>query len=216
MKWNTVAAILLGVGTLAACKATKITSSWVADDHVIKPYHNIMVWGILPEVDSNLRKQMETHLVKDLVSKGYHAIASLDVYEEKAYKKLTNAEIVNEFKSTGVDAVMTVVLLSKEKEEKYYPGGYFNQPVNNYGNLDNYYSTVFERVLIPGYYVSTTDYYWQSNLFEIKNDKMVYSVQTKSFDPYTTELLAHENGIMIIKNMVKKKIIKNPLPPDEQ
>ena len=36
---------------------------------------------------------------------------------------------------------------------------------------------------------------------------MTYSVRTKSFDPLTTEKLAHENGLQIIKDMVKKKLI---------
>lgn len=112
--------------------------------------------------------------------------------------------------------MLSIVLLNKEKEEKYYPGGYFNQPANNYGNFDRYYSNVYERVLTPGYYVKTTNYYWESNLFEIPADKLVYSVHTKSFDPYTTDLLAHENGLLIIKDMVKKKIIKKPLPPEEE
>ena len=138
------------------------------------------------------------------------------MYKEKAYKKLTPQEIVNEFKSTGVDAVLSIVLLNKEKEEKYYPGGYFNQPVNNYGNLDRYYSNVFERVLTPGYYVRTTNYYWESNLLEIAGNELVYSLQTKSCDRCTTDPLAHENGLLIIKDMIKKKIIKKPLLPDEE
>lgn len=215
MKMTKFITVLLAAAFLISCKATKITSTWKADNHVNKPYHNVMVWSILPESDSTLRKQIETHLVNDLVSKGYHAISSLEVYKEKAYKKLSAKEIIGEFKSTGVDAVMSIVLLNKEKEEKYYPGGFFNQPVNNYGRLDQYYSNVYERVLMPGYYVRTTNYYWESYFFEIKNDKLVYSVHTKSFDPYTTDLLAHENGLLIIKDMLKKKIILNQAPPEE-
>lgn len=210
-----ITAVFLTVA-LFSCKSTRITAAWKAQDHISKPYHNLMVWAILPETDSMLRRQIETHLVNDLVDKDYHAISSLDVYKEKAYKKFSPQEIVNEFKSTGVDAVLSIVLLNKEQEEKYYPGGYFNQPVNNYGNFDKYYSNVYERVLTPGYYVKTTNYYWESNLFEIPAELLVYSVRTKSFDPYTSDLLAHENGLLIIKDMVKKKIIKKPLPPEEE
>ena len=138
------------------------------------------------------------------------------MYKSKAYKKLTAQEIVNEFKATGVDAVITMVLLDKEKEEKYYPAGVFNQPVNGEGNLNNYYSNTYEKVFTPGYYISTTNYFWESNLFEVAGDKLTYSVHTKSFDPASTEALAHENGLLIIKDMIKQKIIKNPEPPKEQ
>jgi hypothetical protein len=192
-----------------SCSSTKISSSWKAEGVQTKPYHNIMVWGLITEKDSTIRRQMENHLVNDLVRKGYHAISSIDVYKAKAYKKLTSKEIIDEFKSTGVDAVITIALLNKEKEEKYYPGGFYNQPANSniHGSFDRYYSGIYERVFTPGYYLTTTTYFWESSLFEVKDDKMIYSVQTKSFDPNTTETLAHENGLKIIRDMVKKKVI---------
>ena len=201
-----------------SCSSTKINSSWKAENVHAKPYHNVMVWGLLAEKDSSLRKQMETHLVNDLISKGYHAVSSMDVYKAKAYKKLNSTEIVDEFKLTGVDAVITIALLNKEKEEKYYTGGFYNQPANTniHGNLDKYYSGIYERVFTPGYYITTTTYFWESSLFEVKADKMIYAARTSSFDPNTTERLAHENGLKIIKDMVKKKVILDVAPKEEQ
>ncbi len=195
-----------------SCSSTKITNSWKAESAVAKPYHNIMIWGIMPEKDSILRNQIENHLVNDLVSKGYHAISSLNVYTSKAYKKLTTQEILNEFKTTGVDAVITLVLLDKQKEDKYYPRGFFNQTINNTNNVDRYFSTMYERVFMPGYYISTTQYFWEANLFEISGDKHVYAVRTKSFDPNSTDALAHENGLKIMKDMLKQKIILDRIP----
>ncbi|MBL7700717.1 MAG: hypothetical protein JNM14_00585 [Ferruginibacter sp.] len=194
---------------ILSCNSTKISTSWKAENTETKPYRNIMVWGLLTEKDSMVRHQMETHLVNDLMTKGYRAFSSTDVYKAKAYKKLTAAEIVEEFKNTGVDAVITIALLNKEKEEKYYPGGFYNQPSNQnmHGGLDKYYSNIYERVFTPGYYITTTTYFWEASLFEVKDDKMIYSVQTRSFDPNSTDKLAHENGLKIIKDMVKKKVI---------
>ncbi len=201
-----------------SCSSTKISSSWKDENARTKPYHNVMVWGLMTEKDSSLRKQMEIHLVNDLIGKGYHAVASMDVYKSKAYQKLSSKEIVDEFKLTGVDAVITIALLNKEKEEKYYPGGFYNQPpnANMYGNLDHYYSGIYERVYTPGYYITTTTYFWESSLFEVKADKMIYSVQTNSFDPINTQSLAHENGLKIIKDMVKQKVILIVAPKEEQ
>lgn len=207
MKLSKILAAFIALTAMVSCSSTKITSSTKAENAMTKPYHNVMVWGILPEKDSTIRKQIEIHLVNDLIGKGYHAVSSLQVYESKAYKKFTAKEIVDEFKTTGVDVVITLVLLNKEKEDKYYPAGVFNQAVNNNGNLDKYYSTVYEKVFTPGYYISSTSYFWEANLFEVANDAMIYSVRTKSFDPASTEALAHENGIIIMKDMLKKKVI---------
>ncbi|CAN5234276.1 hypothetical protein BH09BAC6_BH09BAC6_21430 [soil metagenome] len=211
---STIFAIIIATG-IYSCSSTKITSSWKAENAKTKPYHNIMVWGLLTEKDSSTRRLMETHLVNDLVSKGYHAISSTDVYKEKAYKKLTSAEILDEFKSTGIDAVITIALLDKQKEEQYYPGGFHNEPTNSYGNLNKYYSTIYERVFTPGYYISTTTYFWETSFFELPGAAIVYSARTKSFEPSSTNELAHENGQLIIKDMVKKKLILDLAPKDE-
>lgn len=215
MKLRNIITAIVVSGFCISCSSTKISSSWKSPDAVTKPYHNIMVWGILPEKDSITRKQMEAHLLNDLVSKGYHAVSSLEVYKTKAYQKLTAQEIIDEFKSTGVDAVITIVLLKKEKEEKYYPSGVFDQPMNTSGNLDRYYNTTFERIFTPGYYLSTTNYFWEVNLFEVKEDRLTYSARTKSFDPESTEKLAHENGLKIMKDMLKKKIILDRMPVED-
>lgn len=209
-----IAALFL-TAMVISCSSTKIISSWKADDAKAKAYHNVMVWGILPEKDSAIRRQVENHLVEDLVSKGYHAISSLAVYEEKAYKKLSATDIVGEFKQTGVDAVITMVLLKKEKDEKYYPAVSLSSPENITGNLDRYYTEVYQKVLTPGYYIKTTNYFWEANLFEVAADKHTYSVRTRSFDPASSEKLAHENGELIIKDMLKKKIILDKMPKEE-
>ncbi|MBK8521047.1 MAG: hypothetical protein IPL54_09240 [Chitinophagaceae bacterium] len=217
MKITPIISAIITATFIFSCSSTKINSSWKAENVQAKPYHNVMVWGLMTEKDSSLRKQMETHLMNDLIAKGYHAVSSMEVYKSKAYQKLTPKDIVDEFKLTGIDAVITIALLNKEKEEKYYPGGFYSQPPNTnmFGNLDNYYSGIYERVYTPGYYITTTAYFWESSFFEVKAGKMIYSVQTNSFDPNTTETLAHENGIKIMKDMVKHKVILDKAPKEE-
>lgn len=207
MKLSSALTVLILTVLIFSCSSTKITSSWRAENATTKPYRNIMVWGLLAEKDSSIRHQMETHLVNDLIGKGYRAFASTDVYKSKAYKKINTAEIIDEFKNTGIDAVITIALLNKEKEEKFYPGGIQRVPAYYSGTLDKYYSGIYERIFTPGYYITSTTYFWESSLFELPDAAMTYSVRTKSFDPLTTEKLAHENGLQIIKDMVKKKLI---------
>lgn len=187
------------------CSSTKLTSSWKAKE-AGKMYHNIMVWGILTEKDSALKANMEAHLVNDLAGMGYHAISSLSVFGARSYKKLTEKEVVEQFKNSGVDAVITIVLLDKQKEEMYVPPGVVNNPVW-YNQVDKYYSNIYDKIFTPGYYISATSYFWESNLFEVNQDKLVYSARTKSFDPASAGRLAHENGLLLIRDMKKKKLI---------
>jgi hypothetical protein len=190
-----------------SCSNTKIVSSWKAENTVTKPYHNIMIWGILTEKDSALRRNMEAHLMNDLIDKGYHAVSSMEVYGAKAFTKQPEKEIVDEFRNTGVDAVVTIVLLSKEKEDIYMPARTAEQPARSFDQFDKYYTDIFDRIYSPGYYSSTTRYLWEVNFFEVDAKKQIYSVRTKSFDPSSAESLAHANGVMILKDMLRKKLI---------
>lgn len=58
-----------------------------------------------------------------------------------------------------------------------------------------------------GYFSTNTKYIWESNLYDLANNTLVYSSQSQSFDPLTTETLGHEYGQMIVKDMVKKNVL---------
>ncbi len=204
----------IAAGLFFSCSSTKLTSSWKAKDAVSKTYHNIMVWGILTEKDSALKADMENHLVNDLADRGYHAISAARVFGANAYRKLSEKEIVDQFRNSGVDAVITIVLLDKQKEDVYVPPAIVNNPSSSYDHVDKYYSATYDKVFSPGYYVSTTNYFWESNLFEVNQDKLVYSARTKSFDPASANMQAHENGLLLIRDMMKKKLLKDQVKKD--
>lgn len=199
---------------LYSCSSTKLTSSWKAKDAENKTYHNIMVWGILTEKDSTLKSAMENHLVNDLADRGYHAISAAAVFGARSYRKLTEQEIIDQFRNSGVDAVITLVLLDKQKEEVYVPPAILNNPGSAYDRVDKYYSATYDKVFSPGYYVPTTNYFWESNLFEVDQSRRVYSARTKSFDPASANMQAHENGLLLIRDMMKKKVLKDQAKKD--
>ena len=59
----------------------------------------------------------------------------------------------------------------------------------------------------PGYYVTDTKYFWESNFYDMSTQTLVYSVQTQSFDPANSESLGHQYGQMIVNDMVKNNIV---------
>jgi hypothetical protein len=151
---------------------------------------------------------MEQHLVDDLKGRGMDAISSYKQYGPKAFDSMNESEAVEKIRDSGVDAVITIVLLDKLKERNYVPGQVSYTPYTVYGNRWwGYYSTLNRRVYSPGYYVTNTEYFWESNLYDAASKELIYSVQTKSFDPASTESLAHEYGKMIVGDMVKNGVL---------
>lgn len=205
IKWLAVLLVLL----LAGCTSTKITSSWKAQNVVAKQYNKILVLGLIRDTDRSLQEKMEAHLVADLKENGYNAVGSLSEYGPKAFSNMTETEAVNKLKASAVDAVITIVLLDKQKERNYVPGRLYYSPYGMYYNrFWGYYGTLNYRIYEQGYYITDTQYFWESNVYDMGTQSLIYSVQTKSFDPANSESLGHEYGKLIINDMVKNNILQ--------
>ena len=200
---------------MAGCTTSKITSTWKAENAVAKSYNKILVLGLIGEADRTLQENMENHLVGDLKDLGYNAVSALKEYGPKGFDKMDEQAALAKLKTSGVDAVITIVLLDKEKEKRYVPGRLIYSPYGYYyGRFWGYYGTIHRRIYEPGYYITDTRYFWESNLYDMTSDQqLIYSVQTQSFDPANSETLGHEYGQLIVKNMVKSNVLtKGALP----
>lgn len=76
--------------------------------------------GVLKDNDSILQSKIEKHLAGDLNDLGYSAAS--EVYPPGTFVKGDTTKAIEARNSKGFDAVLTVVLLNKEKEKHYIPG----------------------------------------------------------------------------------------------
>jgi hypothetical protein len=209
MKNSVLAAIIIAI-VISACTTSRITSSWRDERISISKYKKIMVLGLIRETDRSIQQSMENHLVDDLHSLGYNAVSSLQEFGPKAFDKMEEEQAISKLKNSSIDAVLTIVMLDKKKESKYVPGHIYYSPYGLYYNhFWGYRTTLYHRIYEPGYYVTDTKYFWESNLYDMVTQKLAYSVQTQSFDPVNSESMAHEYGKMIINNMVKEHVLDN-------
>lgn len=205
-KINFIGIVLMSL--FMSCSTTKITSTWKAGNIVPKHYNKILVLGLIRDADRSLQEKMETHLVNDLKEMGYNAVSSLNEYGPKAFAGMEEAAAVSKLKQSGIDAVITIVLLDKQKEKHYIPGHTFYSPYGYYYNrFWGYFGTLNRRIDEPGYYVTDTRYFWESNFYDMEQQTLVYSIQTRSFDPASSESLGHEYGQLIIGDMVKHHVL---------
>jgi len=200
---------LLLVLTAAGCTSTRITHAWNARDAVAKPYKKIVVLAMLSNADELLRQRMEEHLSNDLKALGYNALCSCNEYNPKTFDNMTEDQAIAKLRSLGVDAVISIVLLDKKKDMAYVPPRVIYNPSNN-GRNNNfwpYYRSISDRIYVNGYYVEDTEYFWESNLYDLERNKLVYSSQSHSFDPASLENMGHIYGQLVVKNMLEHKVI---------
>jgi hypothetical protein len=200
--------LVAAISLLAACSSTKVTSSWKSPEATSEnlSMKKIMVAALLPDKNRELQKSMEKQLVDELTAKGIQAVSAYEVYGPKYFPKDEN-KAIEKLQSSGVDGFLTIVLLDKSKEKSYNPGFSRIGPVGYYRNWYGYYRTVYGRVYTPGYYTTQNKYFWESNLYDVPGEKLIYSAQSESFDPSSIIQLASDYSGKLITDMTKQGLI---------
>ena len=108
--------LITGWVFIMACTSSKITSNWKAEN--IQPLNlkTILVVGLINDPDKSIRASMETVLVAHLKDLGYKAICSCDEFGPKSFDNMTEQEALNKLANSGIDAVLTILLLNKTRE----------------------------------------------------------------------------------------------------
>ncbi len=208
MKKISLVALFLALMTAACGPSTRITSSWKANGIHENNYRKIIVLALMREPDRNLREKMEAEFVSQLRLTGYDAICSCDEYNPKAFENLTEDQAIAKLRNSGVDAVVTIVMLDKQKERYYVPGRVMMTPYFQYHNhFWGYSRSMYMRINSEGYYAENTRYFWETNFYDLKQNDLLYSAQSQAFDPPSAEKMGQDYGKMITADMLKKGVI---------
>lgn len=193
---------------LISCSSTEITSSWKAQNANVSGYKKILVLGIFNDNDRSWTEQIENELTNQIGGLGYETVSALKLYGPKAFENMTEEDIVNKLKSSRFDAVFTTAMLDVSSQETYRPGRVSVQPVGVvYNRFGRYYRTVYDQVYQPGYYTTSTQYFLESNLYDLNSGALKYSVQGKTFNPSSTGSLSKDYGKQLLKDMRKKNVL---------
>lgn len=195
-----------------ACgSSSRITSSWKADQQPAQPLKKVLVLGLFSDKDRGLRLQIEEELARMLQTQGLEVVKASDTYGPKSFQNMKEEVALKKLKDVAVDGVVTVTLLDKDKEKKYVPGSvaYAPYPYMRRG-FWGYYSYYYPRIYEPGYYETSTSYFFETNLYNVNNNDLLYSAQSKSFDPSSTSSLADNYARSIVKDMKKNGVFTGP------
>lgn len=164
-----------------------------------------MVIALVPAKERTLRVQMESNLVSELRKEGYNAVSAYATYgPDDELGKGDEKAALRKFRNSDVDQVMTIAMVDKSRERTFVPG-YGGYPY--YGGFWPYYRGWYGRMYDPGYYQVNTKYQWDTNLYDLKEKKLIYNAQTDSVDPPTAYRQAYLFAKQIVKDMQKQQLI---------
>lgn len=205
--------LFFAIAAFSSCGSnTSIVNSWRDPDVTI--------------TQEQFKKVLVVALVKDEASRRItenRIAASSPIFKTSyqylnATSQLSQEQKLKVLQDENFDGVISMRLVSKEKEVNYVPGTYTGM---YYGGFDgmytgmygygfgNWYGMYSPNFYDPGYYQETTSYMVETNVFSLKQNKLIWTGTTES--QYVTDLGQTVDAIMqaVVKEMRKD----GSLPP---
>lgn len=197
--------------TLGACSTpTMVSSSWRKPNATANDFHNIFIAALTKEVST--KESVESGLQSLLQQKGLTVEKSVDVFPTtfSSQQGPQRELVMSQIQKTNADGILTIALLRRETESHWVQGsGYWN-PGLRYGYYNrfwSYYNNWYPTLYSPGYYDQTKVYYIETNLYNAKTEELIWTAQTKTYDPTNTESFLKGYVNAIYDRMVKDGLV---------
>lgn len=188
----------------AACSTSKITDSYTSKQSAA-PAKRILVLGLFSEKNNRAKKAMEAELVNDLHKFGYDAITATQEFGATAFSGMTQAEAIQKLQDEGIQNVVTITLVNKDKQKRYVPSTYGYS--SGFWGYYSYYSPWAGPAYRPGYTETNTSYVFETNLYDVPNNSLIYSAESKTIDASSMSTLANDYARSVVRDMKKKNVL---------
>lgn len=174
----------------SGCGTSTLTATWHDPDYAGKnALKNVLIIAVTK--DETIRRMYEDGFVERLTEEGERAIASYTLSQPdiKPDKESVDAAI----KEAGADSVLITRYVGTDVREHYRPPQrtmVFADPY--YRGLHGYYPMAYREVYSPGYTVKVTTISLESNAYESKSGKLIWSTRSESIDPKMTKKYVEE------------------------
>jgi len=191
---------------IISCKpgfSIRTTALWVNKEQLPpEPLKSIFIIAFTDNLD--VRATLEKDLANAAQKRGLKAYKSLDIVGPVEIKSMAPVKdvFIKKMKDLGCEAVLTTALVQSSSETKYTPASDFTYspyaygtyagyggfaPYGAYGGFGGYYGYAVTTMSTPGYYTTTSKYFVEAKVFDLKTDETLLSMQTKVENPETIE-----------------------------
>jgi hypothetical protein len=115
------------------------------------------------------------------------------------------ATLKQTIRESGADLVAVTRLVDVDKEQVYVPGTTY-YPAPYYG-MYGYYNNAYGMMNTPGYYQENKVYKLETNVYDVKTEKLVWNGLTETVNPETAQDAANSIINVVVMDMIEHKII---------
>lgn len=196
---------------IASCSSRYINTVWKNDHAFPGKYNKIMVATIVNNQDTAFRREIEAHFKETLQSMGYVTVSAIEEFGPGGLKDLGQEDTYIRLCNKGIDAIITVALIDKEKTTGSEPHLSYAQPVKYYYDRIWHYKELqaSEQLTTPD---SLRKYAWEMILFDLSTLQPHYIAQTKTIDGNIHQSIQDEFWKAFVKKLNNDKFLKTRPP----
>jgi hypothetical protein len=185
---------------LAGCASTNLTYVYKPAEYNPAVYKRLAVLAIVPK--DQVRIAIEDAMVSQLRSKGINAVSTwsdfvfanqTELIKKAGFEGEKRKEIIKQkVTQHNIDALLIITLFDSKREQRYVQGSGptvgvgVGVPVYGYP-YSAYFGYAWDVTSTPGYYEDTSTFMFESNLYDIASEKLLWSGQTKTDMNYSLE-----------------------------
>ena len=192
----TICYLIVLAAVVASCTTAKPIAEWRNPTFTDGPFDNILIVGIADQVTA--RRAFENNFVDRLGEKQIKATAAFAVMPDNARPTEENIKAV--IQDIRFDGVLITHLVGVDEKTVYQPATY--RPAPYYNSFYGYYDHVEGYVYEPGYYRRHTYVKLETNLYNTRDESLVWSMQSETIDPSSVQKLI-DAQIKIVVNRLK-------------
>ena len=155
---------------LTSCATTILTTVW-KDESFKGPVGKIAVIGIFKT--PAIRNFFEDEFSRQLKTHGIEAVASYTIIpiDDQSDKDI----VASKLRNLGMDYVLVTRLVDRKTVQTYVPGQAYVVP-GYYRSWGGYYQYAYT----PGYMVEDIYAFAETNIYDVKNDKLIWSARSET------------------------------------
>jgi len=183
---------------LSACSATKLTSVWQDPSYAGGSFKKLMIIGL--GVNPGARAEFEDTVADALAKHGVMGVGSSGYFSDM--NQMTREAVRGWVERDGYQGVLVTRLVSARQTQYVHPPQY-----TDLWGYWGYYGTA----VTPGYVVDQTTLFIDTDLFDAATGQVVYTAESKSFDPNSRNQVINELTKLLVSDLTKRGL----LPPRE-
>ena len=202
--------VLLSLFIAACASSTSITGSYKSPGVTQVAYKKVFISVLTDNVSA--KQNVETAISQYLAGKGVATVKSTTVFPPDFHTSGNDKDkdvLLQKIRDNGCDGILTIALVNKETETRYVPGStaYPVAGFGYYGTFGAYYAYGYNNFYSPGYYTNDKVYYVETNIYDVTTEKLVWSAQSKTYDPASLDSFIQDYEKAISQQVIKDGLI---------